>query len=91
MTDRFTIRAVTLGLIGGVLGGLVIAGVLTAMGHPIPGLVDDVVKISLGALAALLARTGTDVPQPVQVVNEADEAVPVEEAPPPRRRRTDTP
>jgi hypothetical protein len=84
VNDPKTVRLVAAGLVAAVLGGLLAAAVLAGMDRDTPALIGDTVKVSLGALAALLASTRTNAePQPVQVQNTEAEPVNVAEVPQP--------
>lgn len=77
--DRFPIRAVivVLGLVGliCVVGEVWLASTSTT----IPDSLDRLGIFALGAVAGILSKTSAAA-EPVQVVNEADDAIPVEEA-----------
>lgn len=81
MTDRFTVRAVVcfLGsatLLG--LGGLIwLVGTTNVKDAALLAVVAGPTGTALGALGTMLASTRTIDAQPVTVVNEPDEAVPV--------------
>lgn len=86
MNDQKTVRLVIimLGLIGlsVVVGGIVLA----IDSKTVP---DAMIAIGAGAVASvgsILAHTSTNEPQPVQVVNEPAEAVPVADVPAKRGR-----
>ncbi len=59
-TDRFTVRAVVLGLIVVAAIGLAIMGVLALNEKAIPEAVTATTAGSLGGLTALLARTSVE-------------------------------
>lgn len=70
---------VAAGLAGVLLLCVVSIAVLAGLDKSSPGVLENLAAGALGALAALLARVGSEV-QPVQVVNRGpDEAVPVDE------------
>lgn len=79
--DRFPIRAViiVLGLVGliCVIGEVWLASTQTT----IPDSLDRLGIFALGAVAGILSKTSSPAePAPVQVMNDEDEAVPVEES-----------
>lgn len=81
MTDQFPVRAVVV-----VLGTVVVIAMtgivwLASTGTAIPDSLDRMGFAALGAIGALLARTSTgNGPAQVEVVNEPEDAVPVEDA-----------
>lgn len=79
-SDRFSVRAVVITLGAVVL--FVVCGMifLASTQTPIPDSLDRIGFAALGAVAGILAKTSIGA-QDVQVVNEAEDAVPVEEAP----------
>lgn len=89
MNDRFTVRAVVLGLLLVIVLSVVATVVLAISGDALPDYLKYVGTTALGAFAGVLAKTGTDV-QPVAVVNKAADPVPTAEAPK-RRDRGDLP
>lgn len=82
MTDRFTVRAVVIGLIVIVVAGLAGIIALTATGHSIPDVLQNVTVGALTSLGTLLAKTNTEV-QPVHVV---DQPVATTDVPTPAKR-----
>lgn len=73
MNRTGTVVAATLG--GVLLLSVVAVAVLAGLDRPVPGIIENLASGALGALAALLARVGTD---DVRVVNSGPgEAVPV--------------
>jgi hypothetical protein len=80
-SDTFAVRVVVVVLGVGVLLGLGTMAILAVMETPIPDQLDRLVTLMGGALIGVLAKTSTtgadDPPQPVQVMNEPDEGVPV--------------
>jgi hypothetical protein len=78
MTDTTTVRLVV-GFLGATILLCVTGGFwLAAQGQPVPEFLVGLGGTALGALGALLARTGSDT-QPVTVVNRPSEPVPVED------------
>lgn len=84
MTDNFTVRAVVMLL--GVFALVGLVGLIWLIDH---GSVSDAALLAiiagptgtaLGSLGTLLARTSTDHPAPVQVVNPPNDPVQVEDA-----------
>lgn len=88
MNDRFTVRAVTLGLLLVVVLSVVATVVLALAGDALPDYLKYVGTTALGAFAGVLAKTGTDV-QPVAVVNKDADPVPTSDVPAPRKRGRD--
>lgn len=76
MNDRFTVRAVVVGLGGIILACVVAAVVLALHGDDMPEFLKYVGTTALGAFAGVLAKTGTDV-QPVAVVGQPVETTEV--------------
>lgn len=90
MDDRFPVRAVIIVL--GAVGLIVVLGevFLASTQTTIPDSLDRIGIFALGAIGGILSRTTTpseDVAQ-VQVVNDSDEAVPVEQAKAPPKKAT---
>lgn len=88
MNDQSTVRMV-IGVLGA-LALLVVAGgiYLTSQDRSIP---DALIAMGSGAAASvgtLLARTGTNEPQQVEVVNVSAEPVPVDPVPAKRTRKS---
>lgn len=74
MNTQSTVRLVIAGLVAGLVLGLVGIIVLAGMERAVPDVLSNVTVGVLGALAAMLARTGdTD----VRVVNDEADPVPV--------------
>lgn len=77
MTDRFTVRAVVLGLAIAVLACIIAAVILALKGIDLPEFLKYVGTTALGAFAGVLSKTNTDVPStptPVTVVATQDAA-----------------
>lgn len=83
-TDRFTIRTVVVALAAVVVGGVACMGYLSMTQTPIPDQFDRLVTYLAGVLSGVLASTHSksdeDPPDKVEVVNEPDNAVPVDPA-----------
>lgn len=79
MNSPSTVRMVIAVL--GTLAGLVVAGgiFLAASDRALPGELIAIGSAAAGAVAGILSKTGTD-PQPVRVMNEEADPVPVEDA-----------
>lgn len=79
MTDRFTVRAVVLFL--GMTVVMVVAGCiwLTAHDKQLPDALISTGGVALGGLTGFLisSKSGTSDTQPVQVMNQTGDAVPV--------------
>lgn len=74
MNSQSTVRLVIIGLVSGLVLGVLGIIVLAAMERAVPDVLSNVTVGVLGALAAMLARTGdTD----VRVVNDDADPVPV--------------
>lgn len=79
MTDKRTIQIVAFALALVVVGAIVSSTITALADKTLPDLVGDLAKVSIGALGSLLASTrSSDQPAPVTVVNEPNDAVPVE-------------
>lgn len=74
MQNQSTVRLVIIGLAGTLILGVVGIIVLAVLERAIPDVLSNLMAGALGALAALLARTGGD---EVRVVNDAEDPVPV--------------
>ena len=77
-SDLFPTRVVVLALAFVVLGGLGAIVFLAATQTTIPDALDRLVFSALGAISALLAKTSGAVVDKVEVVNDADDPVPVD-------------
>lgn len=86
MNDRITVRTVVFGLVAAVLLCIVGVVVLALHGTDIPEILKAIALTALGAVAGVLAKTGTDV-QPVAVVNKPADPVPTADVPAKRKRR----
>jgi hypothetical protein len=69
VTPAIVVKTVAFGLVGTLLLCVIGIVVLAALGITIPDTLTNIAIGALGAVAGLLARTGSD-PQPVEVVNE---------------------
>jgi hypothetical protein len=79
VTPRPVIVAVAVGLVATMLVGIIGIIVLAVLSKPTPDILANVTLTVVGAVAGLLARTGSDAtPQDVQVVNRPNEPIPVE-------------
>lgn len=76
MTDRRTVTYVVAGLASTLVVSVLGVIVLAALGVAIPDVLSNLAVGTLGALAAMLARTSSG-PEDVHVVNPPDEPVPV--------------
>lgn len=81
MSDAFAVRVVTVTLAIVTLGVLAAVAFLSFTQTAIPDPLTRIGDVSLGALVGILAATRTSGAQPVEVVNEADQPVPVDDAP----------
>lgn len=81
MTDRFTVRVVVATLAASVLGGLAAMAYLAMTQTPIPDQLDRLVNFLAGGLAGVLVSTRStgDPAQPVEIVNNEDQPVPVDQ------------
>lgn len=81
VTDRFTIRTVVVGLVVAVIGGVAAMAYLAFTQTPVPDPFDRLVTFLAGALTSVLVTTSShgDEAQPVQIVNEPEDAVPTED------------
>ena len=77
--DHFPTRVVVIALALVVVGGLGALVFLASTGTTIPDALDRLVFTALGSLGTILARPGSDT-QDVQVMNEPEDAIPVEDA-----------
>lgn len=77
--NRNVVFTVVVGLILIALGSLGLAGTLAMMDKSVPDGLWTSSGTALGALGALLSRTGHDGTQPVEVVNASSNPVPVED------------
>lgn len=88
MTDRFTVRAVVVGLIAAVFACIVAAVVLALNGTDLPEFLKYVGTTALGAFAGVLSKTNTEVPTQPTPVTVVDQPVATTDVPAkPRRRR----
>jgi hypothetical protein len=79
MTDRRTFQTVILVLGAALILSLLSIAVLAGLDKNAPSILDNLAVGSLTGLAGLLARgPGGDEPQPVNVVNEPNDPVPVD-------------
>lgn len=77
MTPRNVVSAVAWGLVGTMFVGVLGIIALAMFGRPVPDVVANVTLTVVGAVAGLLARTGSDdAPQQVEVVNPPQQPVP---------------
>lgn len=77
MTPRNVVSAVAWGLVGTMFIGVLGIIALAMFGRPVPDVVANVTLTVVGAVAGLLARTGSDdAPQRVEVVNQPQDPVP---------------
>jgi hypothetical protein len=85
MSDRLVIRLVVVALAASVVGGVMWEGFLASTSTAIPDQFDRLVNLLAGGLIAILAQTrsSNEPAQPVQVMNAADEAIPVDADPQP--------
>jgi hypothetical protein len=79
VTPAIVVKAVAFGLVGTLILCVVGIIILAVLQQPIPDVLQNVTIGTLGAVAGLLARTGSD-PQQVEVVNEPEDPVPTAEA-----------
>lgn len=85
MNDQSTVRLV-IGVLGALALAVVIGGIyLVSNDKSIPDALIAMGSASAASVGTMLARTGTNEPQPVEVVNVTADPVPVEPA---RRRRS---
>lgn len=80
MSDAFAVRVVTVTLAVVTLGVLAAVAFLSFTQTAIPDPLTRIGDVSLGALVGILAATRTSA-QPVEVVNDPDQPVPVDETP----------
>lgn len=80
MNDQSTVRLV-IGLLGLLALATVVGGICLAFtDRGLPGELIAIGSAAAGSIAGILSHTSSDA-QDVQVVNEPDEAIPVEAAP----------
>jgi hypothetical protein len=65
------------GLVGTLVLSVVSIALLAGLDRTVPGVLENLAAGALGALAALLARVGSD-PERVEVVNQPHQPVPVD-------------
>lgn len=75
MNTQSTVRLVIVGLVAGLVLGILGIITLAAMERSVPDVLSNVTVGVLGALAAMLARTGDT--EEVRVVNDGNDPVPV--------------
>lgn len=84
MTDRFTVRAVVcflgVAMLVGLVGLIWLVGTTDVRDAALLAVVAGPTGTVIGSLGTLLARTGSDTAQPVQVVNTAADPALVEVA-----------
>jgi hypothetical protein len=80
VTDRFPSRVVVVALAFVVTAGLGALVFLASTGTTIPDALDRLIFTALGSLGTILAKTSGAVPEPVQVMNEPADPVPVNNA-----------
>jgi hypothetical protein len=81
MSDSFAVKVVVCTLAIVTLGVVASVAFLSFTTTAIPDPLTRIGDVSLGALVGILAATRTSGAQPVEVVNEADQPVPVDETP----------